>query len=138
MHVLSVEGNVIYVFEYKNEKTKFYDYRWSDIYYIPRCFFQDFIDLSNVFYEVKNFHEVAIPTMVNIIDLTRRETPFHSIITRLYDCWGDCCAGGSTSENIKQKRCGHRIDLSKDDIRQTLIEILESEAVYLTRKNSTI
>ena len=100
---------------------------------MPRCFFQDFIDLSNVFYEVQNFHEVAIPTMVNIIDLTRRETSFHSIITRLNDCWGDCCASGSKPENIKQKRCGHRMDLARDDIRQTLIEILESEAVYLTK-----
>jgi len=87
-----------------------------------------------VFYEVKNFHEVAIPTMINIIDRTYRRTPFHSIITRIYDCWGNCCADNSNSENVKQKRCGHRMDLARDDIRQTLIEILESQAAYLTKK----
>ncbi len=107
--------------------------RWSDIYYIPRRFFNDFIDLTNIFYETDLFHEVAIPTMINIIELTYRPTSSHSVITRLADCWGHCCANGASPTDIKQKRCGHRMDLTNDVVRQSLIEILESEAVYLNR-----
>jgi hypothetical protein len=70
--------------------------------------------------------------MINIIDPTYRTTPFHSVITRLGDCWGDCCSSGATSVDIKRKRCGHRMDLTKDDIRKTFIDILDSEKAYLT------
>jgi hypothetical protein len=108
-------------------------FRWSDIYYIPRHFFRDFIDLTNIFYEFRSFHEVGIPTMLNIIDLTYRLTPFHTVITRLSDCWGDCCAGGAKPSDIKQKRCGHRIDLAQDPMKNTLIQLLELEATYLSK-----
>ncbi len=106
-------------------------HRWSDIYYIPRRFFKDYIDLGNIFYEAHSFHEVGIPTMLNIIDLTYRPTPFHGIITRITDCWGHCCATGAQPSDIKGKRCGHRMDLTKKIIRNTLIEILDSETMYL-------
>ena len=45
---------------------------WSDIYYIPRRFFADFILLSAVFSSEQAFHENAIPTIIHIIDQTRR------------------------------------------------------------------
>ncbi|CAF1386675.1 unnamed protein product [Adineta steineri] len=106
---------------------------WSDIYYIPRRFFRDFIDLTSVFYPIRSFHEVGIPTMINIIDLTHRLTPSHSIVTRIADCWGHCCAGGSSENDIKQKRCGHRMDLANEGIKKTLINLLESEASYLNK-----
>ncbi|CAF4099219.1 unnamed protein product [Adineta steineri] len=106
---------------------------WSDIYYIPRRFFRDFIDLTSVFYAIRSFHEVGIPTMINIIDLTHRLTPSHSIVTRIADCWGHCCAGGSSENDIKQKRCGHRMDLANEGIKKTLINLLESEASYLNK-----
>ena len=62
-------------------------FSWSDIYYIPRRYFTEFIELSNVFLAVPVFHEVAIPTILNIIDKTHERRPSKSIITRI----GDCC-----------------------------------------------
>ncbi|TQV90396.1 cmp-sialic acid transporter [Cordyceps javanica] len=60
---------------------------WSDIYFIPRRFFKDFIYLSEVFLEQDLFHEVAIPTIVHIIDQTRRTNPFIPIVNKISDCW---------------------------------------------------
>ncbi len=71
--------------------------------------------------------------MINIIDLTHRLSPFHSVITRLADCWGDCCANGASPADLKRKRCGHRMDLGNDDIRKTLVEILDTQAVHLNK-----
>ncbi|CAF4255877.1 unnamed protein product, partial [Adineta steineri] len=68
-----------------------------------------------------------------IIDLTHRLTPSHSIVTRIADCWGHCCAGGSSENDIKQKRCGHRIYLPDHLARKALIDLLESEATYLNK-----
>ncbi|UJR11839.1 hypothetical protein I4U23_016019 [Adineta vaga] len=112
---------------------------WSDIYYIPRHFFRDFIKLGQIFYAADSFHEVAIPTIINIIDLTYRLTPYHSVVTRLGDCWGHCCLNGASPDDIKRHRCGHRITLTNEDVKQTLIEILQSGALYLNRpiKNLT-
>ncbi|CAF1493210.1 unnamed protein product [Adineta ricciae] len=111
---------------------------WSDIYYIPREFFRDYITLGNVFYEAGSFHEVAIPTMINIIDLTYRLTPYHSVVTRLGDCWGDCCTNGAKPEDVKRKRCGHRIDLTKTHMKDTLVMILELGARYLNKTSREI
>ncbi len=108
-------------------------FRWSDIYYIPRQFFRDFIDLANIFYAFGLYHEVATPTMFNIIDQTYRLTPFHTVIARISDCWGHCCADGATPSDVKQKRCGHKIDLTQDNMRNSLIELLELEATYLSK-----
>jgi hypothetical protein len=120
----------MYVYHYKRLRLEFL--RWSDIYYIPRRFFNDFIDLTKIFYAAGSFHEIAIPTMLNIIDMTHRTTPFHSVITRLGDCWGHCCANGAKPVDIKQKRCGHRMDLVNNDVRKAFIDILDSETTYLT------
>ncbi len=108
-------------------------FRWSDIYYIPRKFFRDFIDLANIFYAFSLYHEVAVPTMLNIIDLTHRLTPFHTILTRLSDCWGHCCTDVSAPSDIKGHRCGHKINLSQEQLKNTLIELLELEATYLSK-----
>ena len=81
----------------------------------------------------ESFHEVAIPTMINIIDLTYRLTPFHTVITRLQDCWGHCCASGAQPADIKRNRCGHRINLAHDPVRSALVELLDTEAVYLNK-----
>jgi hypothetical protein len=61
--------------------------RWSDIYYIPRHFFAEFIELSEIFLAVPVFHEIAIPTILHIIDKTHENRPSQSLITRI----GDCC-----------------------------------------------
>ena len=66
-----------------------------------------------------------------MIDLTNRLTPLHTVITHLEDCWGGCCSYGATANEIKTKRCGHKIDLSNDQIANALINILKSESPYL-------
>ena len=83
---------------------------WSDIYFIPRRFFADYIFLSHVFGCKDVFHEVAVPTMLHIIDQTRRGSPFRSVIDRIGDCWGGCCDSSARVEDILWSRCGHRLD----------------------------
>ncbi|KAM0324835.1 hypothetical protein ACHAQA_007801 [Verticillium albo-atrum] len=83
---------------------------WSDIYYIPRRFFADYIFLSEVFGGFDVFHEVAIPTMLHIIDQSRRRNPYKPVMERIGDCWGSCCASNPTVEDVLEARCGHRLD----------------------------
>jgi hypothetical protein len=84
--------------------------RWSDIFYIPRSYFQDFIVLSRAFYAHQVFQEVAIPTMMTIIDLTHKRHPRLSLISRLADCYGGCCSTAGNPEEILWNRCGHKFD----------------------------
>ena len=64
---------------------------WSDIYYIPRRFFLDYIFLADLFNRQQPpvFHEVAIPTILGIIDKSRRpkNNPFQPLLTLIGDCY---------------------------------------------------
>ena len=71
--------------------------------------------------------------MINIIDLTYRLTPFHTVITRLADCWGHCCTTSAQPADIQRNRCGHRMDLTYDHVRKGIGELLDTEAVYLNK-----
>ena len=71
--------------------------------------------------------------MINIIDLTHRSTPYHTVIIKIRDCWGDCCANGAGPGDIQQRRCGHRMDLANDNIKKTFIQLLDSETAYFNR-----
>ena len=62
--------------------------RWSDIYYFPRHLWPDYIYLSAFFGAFKSFHEMTIPTMVHILDQSRGEKPFTSILNWIGDCYG--------------------------------------------------
>jgi hypothetical protein len=84
--------------------------RWTDIFFVPRSYFQDFITLSSIFSAHEVFLEVALPTMVNIIDLTRQRHPHLSVITKLADCFGGCCSDAHSAEEILWSRCGHRLN----------------------------
>ena len=55
---------------------------WSDLYYIPRRYFEDFINLFEFFAQgdFEIFHEVAVPTIAHIIDSSLRENPYVPII----------------------------------------------------------
>jgi hypothetical protein len=104
---------------------------WSDLYYIPRQYFSDFITLAEVFAGLNVFHEVAIPTILHIIDETRQSHPTRSIIERLGDCWGDCCASNPTVVDILWKRCGHRLDFTAEDVFNVHFKRLGEEALML-------
>ncbi|TAQ84108.1 hypothetical protein B7494_g7573 [Chlorociboria aeruginascens] len=82
---------------------------WSDIYYIPRRFFADFIFLSEIFMDFPVWHEVAIPTILHIIDQTRSSRA-RSVLDRIGDCWGSCCASSPDVQDVLWNRCGHRLD----------------------------
>lgn len=87
---------------------------WSDIYYIPREYFADYIYLS-AFYGAQNaFHELVIPTIMHIIDQSRRKKDFNSVINFLGHCFGGCCAPGADLNQIMSHRCGHKIDYLGD------------------------
>ncbi|KAE8451413.1 hypothetical protein EG329_004042 [Mollisiaceae sp. DMI_Dod_QoI] len=88
---------------------------WSDIYHIPRHLWPDFIYLSAFFGAYNAFHEMSIPTMVHIIDQSRREKPFTSIINWIGDCYGGCCNRGGTLPDLLEHRCGHSMDYLKND-----------------------
>jgi hypothetical protein len=104
---------------------------WTDIFFIPRSYFHDFVVLSTIFSAHDVFLEVAIPTIVNIIDLTRRPHPSRSVIKRLGDCWGDCCVNVAKPEDILWNRCGHRLDHTKTELVDTQLMRLKEEREML-------
>ncbi|ETN41475.1 uncharacterized protein HMPREF1541_03411 [Cyphellophora europaea CBS 101466] len=88
---------------------------WSDMFYIPRRYFADWIYLSAIMDSYRVFHEAAIPTMLNVLDATYGVEGGGSIIQRVGDCWGHCCAGGAKKEDIEWRRCGHHLDYGHEE-----------------------
>ncbi|KAI9765212.1 MAG: hypothetical protein M1840_007704 [Geoglossum simile] len=109
----------------------------SDIYYIPRRFFEDFIYLSAVFYDLKVFHEIAIPTMVTIIDNTHRASIIgdSSQISPL-DCWGSSrsSSSGPSRHDTTWRKCGHKLDYSDRDVTLAFYDRLAQSARWLGTK----
>jgi hypothetical protein len=120
-------ANTSYIF---NEKE--WCIGWSDIYYIPRHLFADYIYLS-AFYGAENaFHELVIPTIMHIIDQTRRERDFSSVINFLGHCYGGCCAEGADMNQLMSHRCGHKLDyLGDQDVINAHYERLDRQAERL-------
>jgi len=42
---------------------------WSDVYYIPRIYADQFADICDIFYRNKVFLEIAVTTMIRLLDL---------------------------------------------------------------------
>lgn len=91
----------------------------------------DFIKLSEIFLAVPVFHEVAIPTILEIIDKTYEKRPSRSLITRVGDCWGDCCASNPSVEDVLWKRCGHRLDLQNKKVTNAHFQHLKQNSLLL-------
>jgi hypothetical protein len=103
------------------------------MYYIPRRFFQDFVNLAGVFASVQVFHEIGLPTIWNIIDNTYSSnnpgaTP---VLSRWTDCWGNCCKGGAIAEDILEHRCGHHLDFLNWEVTRTHFDRLNTDALGL-------
>ncbi|TDZ18127.1 UDP-N-acetylglucosamine transporter [Colletotrichum orbiculare MAFF 240422] len=113
---------------------------WSDIYYVPRRLFADFVFLASVYGCADLFHEVAIPTMLNIIDRSRRSEaqPFQSLIDRIGDCWGGCCDDSATPHDVLFTRCGHRLDYRKQDIVDAHYGRLDEQTAWLGRSQREV
>ncbi|KAK1984450.1 hypothetical protein LZ30DRAFT_711481 [Colletotrichum cereale] len=106
---------------------------WSDIFYVPRRFFADFVFLSHVFGCADLFHEVAIPSMLNIIDRSRRSdaAPYQSVIERVGDCWGGCCDDSATAHDVRWTRCGHRLNYLDQEVVDAHYGRLDEETAWL-------
>lgn len=104
---------------------------WTDIYYIPRRFFADYIFLSSIFGGFSTFHEVAVPTIVHIIDESRRRHPTRGVIDRFGDCWGSCCASNPDAHDVLWNRCGHRLDYLNEQVTATHYDRLDAQAAML-------
>ncbi|PNS13753.1 UDP-galactose transporter [Sphaceloma murrayae] len=106
---------------------------WSDIYYIPRQYFLDYILLSRIYYDHGIIHELAIATMLRTIDVTRRSHPMRTneVITHLDDCWGGCCKEHPTPKDIMGHRCGHKLDLTNSTLIRHFYDRLDQHAELL-------
>ncbi|KAF2435425.1 hypothetical protein EJ08DRAFT_337087 [Tothia fuscella] len=107
---------------------------WSDIYFIPRRYFRDYIALSDILYAVPVFHELAIPTIIHIIDKTYQSHPTRSIIEPLGDCWGSCCATNPLAEDIMWRRCGHKMDFLNENVTKVHFERLAANSLILGKQ----
>lgn len=106
---------------------------WSDLYYIPRRFFRDFIFLTGVLSRGgrRSLHEIAIPTILHIIDQSRRSSPFTPILEQIGDCFGSCCDDTATPHDVIWARCGHRLNYLNDELVRTHFGRLDEEAAQL-------
>ncbi|KAM4062782.1 nucleotide-sugar transporter [Hirsutella rhossiliensis] len=111
---------------YKTETDK-WCVGWSDIYYVPRRLFADFIVLAETFAAFDVFHELAVPTIVNIIAQTR-SSPERSALAFVDDCWGSCCASNPTIEDVITTRCGHRLDYLDENVTGVLYDKIDGQA----------
>ena len=111
---------------------------WSDIYYIPRQYFEDYIYLSRIFFAHRVMHEVAIPTMIHIIDQTRRTNIAFTdqIVQSLGDCWGSCCDSNPSAADVLWHRCGHRLDYLNKDVTNLFYGSLDDTAQILGKEIS--
>jgi hypothetical protein len=116
------------------------------MYYLPRRFFQDFINIGGVFASVQVFHEIGLPTIFNIIDKTYSAPAYitaatekgvpggalgSTALTRWTDCWGNCCKGGAIAEDILEHRCGHHLDFLNWEVTRTHFDRLKADALLL-------
>lgn len=69
--------------------------------------------------------------MLHIIDRTHERRPSRSLITRIGDCWGNCCASNPTREDIFWRRCGHRLDLQNEAVSTAHFRRLRQHSLML-------
>lgn len=101
------------------------------MYWLPRQYWRDFIQLATIYSSAQVFHEIAIPTMFHIIDRTYRQHSSMSIIYRWSDCWGGCCLVAQRPGDILSKRCGHKIDYLNWELARLHYDRLKEEAKLL-------
>lgn len=111
---------------------------WSDIYFVPRRFFKDFILLAAVFARIGTFHEVALPTMLNIIKNTRQTDSLNPVFDTISDCWGSCCASYPTVQDVFNNRCGHRLEYRDTRVATAYYNKLDRQAELLHTAPSNV
>jgi hypothetical protein len=104
---------------------------WSDLYYIPKRFFQPFIELTGSYGAMPLFHEIAIPTIWRIIERTYSTHPSNSVITKWGDCFGGCCHPAVFKDEILENRCGHKLNYLDWEVTRVHYDRMEKNAKLL-------
>ena len=112
---------------------------WADAYYIPRSFFADFAVLARIFAEREGGldHEMAIATIMRILQRTRQRHRYVDVLEHIGDCWGGCCIGSGNEWDLMFHRCGHRLDWMNEGVVRAQQRRLTSQARLLKGWNST-
>lgn len=103
----------------------------TDIYYIPRRFFADYIFLAPIFARFSVPHDVAVSTMVHIIDRTRRPHPNLGVVESSGEGWGMCYDGVVDRHALLWNRCGYGLDSLDAKLADVHYERLDGEADLL-------
>lgn len=96
-------------------------YGWMDLFYVPQVAWADLLWLMPFFKDT--IHEVALPTMFDFM-----LTYMNHSRRPLLQCAGDCCTSTQSPAVVRGNKCGHRIDLSVQQMRDVFIEILAAKA----------
>ena len=80
---------------------------WSDMFYVPKTLWKPFIELINLFKKHNVWCEIAVPTVMNILQNEYPMIDFEII----KDCKGSCCESFDfgRAADISSSRCGHRL-----------------------------
>ncbi|KAK5032609.1 hypothetical protein LTS07_004019 [Exophiala sideris] len=100
----------------------------SDLYYIPRRYFEDFIYLVETWYPT--FHENTIPTTLDVLDRAYRREEGTQQVLWLADCWFQWGSAYPSEEALQYRRCGHRIWLNEP--KQTEIQFRQARSASCT------
>jgi hypothetical protein len=95
---------------------------WSDLYHVPRALLADFAELMGLYVRHTVFHEVAVPTILNILSNGSANEEVISF------CWGCCCcdldAGAAAAPILESHACAHRVDLRSEAVRSAMAAVL--------------
>lgn len=101
---------------------------WADIYYVPRRFFRDYIQLTNhLFWEA--FHELSVATMMHLISETRSRDK-DGLVENL-PCWGSCCSTNPKPDSIANHICGHKFDFREKDQYNSVFDRLRKDGAQI-------
>eukprot|EP00931_Biecheleriopsis_adriatica_P067789 TRINITY_DN41858_c0_g1_i1.p1 TRINITY_DN41858_c0_g1~~TRINITY_DN41858_c0_g1_i1.p1 ORF type:complete len:382 (+),score=33.57 TRINITY_DN41858_c0_g1_i1:74-1219(+) len=94
-------------------------YGWSDLFYLPKKSFEKFLQIAPYFASV--FHEVAIPTIINMLGHEANISMRPPI-----QCAGSCCAA-LESEALDKETCGHKVNFALPSVRSSWISAMSKE-----------
>jgi hypothetical protein len=107
---------------------------WSDLYHVPVGLAADFIELMQLFLGHRVFHEVAVPTILNVLSNGSAAGEMDVIS----DCFGCCCCDLPESVDawgvVNQFRCGHRLDLNDPQQAAALDQLLNTSKRWQRRQ----
>jgi hypothetical protein len=93
--------------------------------------FRDYILLAKGYGSSPLFHEIALPTMLRILERTYTPHASMSAMQFLGDCWGGCCRQNPSKDDIRDNRCGHKFNWPDWDTTKSHFVRLEENAKLL-------